>query len=494
MDPVSPASPPLTPPSDADLGAAIRRLSHASVLVVGDGMLDRYIYGDVERLSPEAPVPVLTVHRELALPGGAGNVVRNLGALGCAVAFISVVGDDQAGADLTGLIGGQPGVEPWLLVQGSRITTLKTRFVAQGQPIQGYQLLRADREDTRPIHPKLVERLLRIAREAMAATSLTVLSDYRKGALAGDTPALLIAHAAEIGRRVVADVHGPEYGRYAGADVILAAARDLSRATGLSVEGDDAVAAAAASLRVQHRFGAVLVTRAEDGMTLVDGDGAMHFPVEAAEVFDISGTGDTAMATLAAGLAVGLDLRVATRLANVAAGVVVGKIGTAVARPSDLLAAIAPQSRALCKIVTAEAAADRAERWRRAGARIGFTHGGFDPLRPGHVHMLEQARGACDRLVVAVDSDVCLRNRKGPTRPLQPELVRAARLATLPRVDLVVVQDDDSAAALLRALRPDLLVKGADPNGTIGEDAVLLEEWGGQVMLAELLPEGVAGH
>src|ERR1700722_5069110 len=155
MDPVSPDSPPPPPASDADLGAAVRRLSRASVLVVGDAMLDRYIYGDVERLSPEAPVPVLSVQRELSLPGGAGNVVRNLGALGSAVAFVSVVGDDTAGSDLTGLIGGQPGVEPWLLVQGSRITTMKTRFVAQGQPIQGYQLLRADREDTRPIHDKM---------------------------------------------------------------------------------------------------------------------------------------------------------------------------------------------------------------------------------------------------------------------------------------------------------------------------------------------------
>ncbi len=490
MDPVSPRP----PAPEADLVAAVGRLSRASVLVVGDAMLDRYVYGDVERLSPEAPVPVLNVQRELALPGGAGNVVRNLGALGSAVAFVSVVGDDQAGSDLTGLIGGQPGVEPWLLVQGSRITTLKTRFVAQGQPIQGYQLLRADREDTRPIHPKMVERLLRIARDAMAATSVTVLSDYRKGCLAGDTPAALIAAAAELGRRIVADVHGPDYSRYTGADVIVAAARDLARATSRSVAGDAAVAEAAALLRDRHRFGAVLVTRAEDGMTLVDAEGALHFPVQAADVFDISGTGDTAVATLAAGLAAGLAPRLAARLANIAAGVVVGKIGTAVARPGDLLAAIAPQGQALRKIVAADAAAELAGRWRRSGWRIGFTQGGFDPLRPGHVHMLEQARGACDRLVVAVENDAALRQRKGPPHPSQPELVRAARLATLPCVDLVVVQDEDSMAALLRAIRPDLLVNGADRGPPRDEHAELLEEWGGQVMLAELLPEGRAAH
>jgi D-beta-D-heptose 7-phosphate kinase/D-beta-D-heptose 1-phosphate adenosyltransferase len=181
-----------------DPAAAIDRLSKARVLVVGDAMLDRYIFGRVERLSPEAPVPVLTTATEHDEPGGAGNVVHNLCALGAATAFVSVVGDDAAGAELTGLIGGQPGVEPWLLVQGSRITTVKTRYIAQGTRQGGQQLLRTDREDTRPIHPRLSERLVRIARDAMAATSVLILSDYRKGVLAGDIPAQLIAaaHAA----------------------------------------------------------------------------------------------------------------------------------------------------------------------------------------------------------------------------------------------------------------------------------------------------------
>src|SRR4051794_27505243 len=177
--------PSLTDP-EADLAAAVRLLGRTSVLVVGDVMLDRYVYGQVERISPEAPVPILAVDRELAMPGGAGNVVRNLTALGAAVAFISVVGDDQAGSDLTGLIGGQPNVEPWLLVQGGRVTTLKTRYLSAGQ-----QLLRADREETSPIQTRLAERMVRIARDAMAATSITVLSDFQKGLLTGEVPALL---------------------------------------------------------------------------------------------------------------------------------------------------------------------------------------------------------------------------------------------------------------------------------------------------------------
>ena len=466
-----------------DLAAAVRRLARTSVLVIGDAMLDRYVYGAVQRISPEAPIPILTVEREVAVPGGAGNVVRNLTALGAAVAFVSVVGDDQAGSDLTGLVGGQPGVEPWLLVEGSRTTTVKTRYIANGQ-----QLLRADREQSTPIQSRLAERMLRIARDAMAATSITVLSDYAKGLLAGDVPAQLIAAAHAAGRRVIVDPKGADFSRYAGADVITPNRRELAEASGMPVETEADIVAAAQALRQRHGFRAVLVTRAESGMSLVDDSGAHHFPAEAAEVFDVSGAGDTVVATLAAALAAGLDLKIAARLANIAGGIVVGKIGTAVAREADLLAAISPQGGALRKIVSREAAAEQAERWHRRGWRIGFTNGCFDLLHPGHVHLLEQARAACDRLVVGLNSDASTRRLKGPTRPVQPEAARAAVLASLTAVDLVCIFDEDTPLELLTALRPEVLVKGADYTHDTVVGADLVEAWGGRVMLAELLP------
>ena len=398
----------------AALTDAVRRLARTSVLVVGDAMLDRYVYGAVNRVSPEAPIPILSVERDVAMPGGAGNVVRNLTALGAAVAFVSVVGDDQAGSDLTGLIGGQPNVEPWLLVQGGRTTTTKTRYIAQGQ-----QLLRADHEIAAAIHPKLAERLVRITQDALTATTLTVLSDYNKGVLSGDVPARIIAAARATGRRVIVDPKGRDYGRYAGADVITPNRRELALATGLPVDSEAALVHAARTLRDAHGFGAVLVTRAEDGMTLVaDGD-PIHFPAEAAEVFDVSGAGDTVVAALAAGLAGGLDLPVAARLANIAAGIVVGKVGTAVAREADLLAALSPQGGALRKVVTREQAAEQVERWRQRGWRTGFTNGCFDLLHPGHIHLLEQARSRCDRLVVGLNSDASVRRLKGAARPVQ---------------------------------------------------------------------------
>lgn len=465
------------------LADAVRRLARTSVMVIGDVMLDRYVYGTVERISPEAPIPILTVEREVAMPGGAGNVVRNLTALGAAVAFVSVVGDDQAGSDLTGLVGGQPGVEPWLLVQGARATTVKTRYVSQGQ-----QLLRSDREETGPVNPKLAERMMRIANDTLAATSVAILSDYNKGVLSGDIPVQLIAAAKAGGRRVVVDPKGPDYARYAGADVVTPNRKELAEATGLPVDDEAAIVAAATALREAHGFGAVLVTRAEDGMTLLDADGTHHFPAEAAEVFDVSGAGDTVVATLAAAMAAGLPLPMAARLANIAAGIVVGKVGTAVAREGDLLSALSPQGGALRKVVTREAAAEQVERWRRRGWRTGFTNGCFDLLHPGHVHLLEQARSQCDRLVVGLNSDASVRRLKGSSRPVQPEAARAAVLASLSAVDVVCVYDEDTPVETLAELRPDLLIKGADYTVETVVGADLVQGWGGRVWLAELLP------
>jgi len=466
-----------------ELPDAIHRLARASVLVIGDAMLDRYVYGRVSRVSPEAPVSILTEERELAMPGGAGNVVRNLTALGAAAAFISVVGDDQAGSDLTGLIGGQPNVEPWLLVEGGRTTTVKTRYLANGQ-----QLLRADREQVTSIAPHLAERVLRIARDAMAATSITVLSDYRKGVLSGGLAARLIAAAHQAGRRVIVDPKGADYAIYAGADVITPNRGELAEATHMPVETEAEIVAAAQALRERHGFGTVLVTRAQDGMTLVDAAEVHHFPAEAAEVYDVSGAGDTVLATLAAGLAAHLPMAIAVRLANIAAGIVVGKVGTAVAHEADLLEAISPRGGALRKIVTRQAAAEQIERWRHRGWRTGFTNGCFDLLHPGHVHLLEQARAACDRLVVGLNSDASVRRLKGLARPVQPEAARAAVLASLASVDLVCIFEEDTPEALLTELRPDVLVKGADYalDEVVGAD--LVRRWGGRVMLAELVP------
>src|ERR1700685_4004356 len=279
MNQISSSGPHSPDAPDPDLEAAIPRLAYGNVLIVGDVMLDRYIYGDVTRISVEAPVPILAIDREVAMPGGAGNVLRNLTALGAAAAFITVVGDDEAGSALTALIGGPANVEPWVVVAGGRATTEKTRFIAKG-----HQMLRADREQTDPIHPRLAERMVRIAVDAMAATSVTVLSDYGKGVLAGDVSAQLLAAAREHGRVLIVDPRGVDFSRYKGADIVMPNRPELAAATGMKVDSEAAIVAAATVLRERFEFGAVVVSRGNDGMTLVDADGAKHFPAEADEV------------------------------------------------------------------------------------------------------------------------------------------------------------------------------------------------------------------
>lgn len=473
----------MTEHDDGDLIAAIQTLPRASVLVVGDLMLDRYVYGRVARVSPEAPVPILTVSREIAMPGGAGNVVRNLTALEAATAFVSVVGDDQEGSDLTALIGGQPNVEPWLLVENGRATTVKTRYIAAGQ-----HLIRADRERTSLLPEKLGERLLRIASDAMAATSVTVLSDYRKGVLTPAITRALISGAKTLGRPIVVDPKGADWSQYAGADVITPNRRELAEAVGRELADEDDIVTAAREMIGRFGFGSVLCTRAEDGMSLVSDRTVRHYPAEAAEVYDVSGAGDTVVAALAAALAAGLPLTVAARISNIAGGLVVGKVGTAVARPDDLIDAVKPASGALRKVVTRQVAAEAAERWRQRGWRVGFTNGCFDLLHPGHIHLLEQCRAACDRLIVGMNADASVRRLKGATRPVQQEAARAAVLASLASVDLVVIYEEDTPLDLLDAIRPDLLVKGADYTHDTVVGAREVESWGGRVMLAELLP------
>jgi D-beta-D-heptose 7-phosphate kinase/D-beta-D-heptose 1-phosphate adenosyltransferase len=429
---------PSVPPA-ATLAGAIEKLVHASVLVVGDVMLDRYVFGTASRLSPEAPVPVLAVTRELALPGGAGNVVRNLTALGAAAALVSVVGDDQAGSDLTGLIGVQPNVEPWLLVQGSRCTTVKTRFVADGQ-----QLLRTDQETTKPIHTKLADRMLRIAGDALAATSVTVLSDYAKGVLAGATAGKIIEAARAAGRQVVVDPRGIDLDRFAGADVVVLTQRALEAATGMAVTTQPQIEAAARWLRLAHGFAAIVINRRADGLLLIAATESHAVAPPAGEMFDFTGAGDTAVAAVAATLATGQDLLTAVRIAALAIAVAAGQPGMALAPAADLIAMLTPDGRARRRIVSPAAAADQISVWRLAGLRTSLITAAAETLP---LVGLETLRHNCDRLVLAVEDATAD----------SPALAQAAAA-----FDLVCPYPAGARAETLELLRADLVLDGAD--------------------------------
>jgi len=467
----------------AELAKIVDRLPQGRVTVIGDAMLDRFVYGDVSRISPEAPVPVVAVTREAAVPGGAANVVHNVTALGGHSRFVAVIGGDHDGGDLRDLLAADANIEADLLEIPGRITTLKTRYIAAGQ-----HLIRADRETVAALDEAAAATVIVRATAHLSSGAVLVRSDYGKGVLAGETPQNLIKAAAGAGAVVIVDPKGRDYGRYRGADMITPNRKELHEATGMEVGTEDGIVEAAATLLRLHQFGAVLVTRSEDGMSLVTREGAQHFPAEAAEVYDVSGAGDTVIATLSLAMSVGAAVPEAVRLANIAAGVAVGKVGTATVRPDELLAALNPETGTARKIVTLAAAAETAERWRQRGWRVGFTNGCFDLLHPGHVHVLEQARANCDRLIVGLNADASITRLKGPTRPVQNEHARAAVLASLTTVDLVCVFGEDTPVTLIEAIRPSLLVKGADytPETVVG--GTFVQSYGGRIMLARLLP------
>jgi D-beta-D-heptose 7-phosphate kinase/D-beta-D-heptose 1-phosphate adenosyltransferase len=477
--------------AETDLASLLERMGEARVVCVGDVMLDRFVEGAVERISPEAPIPVLSVKRERTAPGGAANVARNIAALGAECRLVSAVGADAAAEELHALLGAQAGIRPLLTAVPGRPTAVKTRYIA-GRA----QLLRADREDLSAL-PEEAGAALRDAalaqlKGAEAETpGALILSDYGKGVLTPGLIADLIAAARAAGVPVIVDPKGRDYRRYAGADFVTPNRAELALASGETGADDAAVTRACRTLAAECDLGGVLATRSEAGMTLYrrDGDRAEHLKARAREVFDVAGAGDTVVAALAVGLALGLEAREAAALANRAAGIVVAKAGTAVAYPGDLLNDSYEErlAGAEAKLLTQHEAEDRVAAWRRAGKRVGFTNGCFDLLHPGHVSLIAQARAACDRLVVGLNSDASVARLKGPGRPVQDEASRAAVLGALADVDAVVIFGEDTPLALIEALLPDVLVKGADytKDRVVGAEAV--EAAGGRVLLADLV-------
>ncbi len=474
----------------SELARSIEHLAEAPVVCVGDLMLDRYVHGRVERISPEAPIPVIRVERETSMLGGAGNVVANLAALGARTRFASVVGDDDAGTRILRLLARDHGDTDQcrIIREPGRQTTVKIRYVANNQ-----QLLRADSETIAPIAATTADALVADLRRALPAARALVLSDYGKGVLQPHVvgSAITAARAARV--PVVVDPKGTDFSAYRGADVVTPNRRELGAAARMPVSSHTAVVAAAQRLIETCGFGAVVATLSEDGLSVVQADGTVtHVAAETREVFDVSGAGDTVVAVLAAALAGRVELVKAARLANVAAGIVIGKVGTAVVRASEITEALHAQEwrDREAKVLGLDEILERVARWRRRGFRVGFANGCFDLLHPGHIHLLDQAAAACDRLVVGLNSDQSVRRLKGERRPVQSESARATVLASLASVDAVTIFADDTPIALIEAIRPDVLVKGADYRIDQVVGGAFVQSYGGRVLLAGL----AAGH
>lgn len=472
-----------------DFEKHLSALGRQIVLVVGDLMLDEFVYGDVSRISPEAPTPVIAVNRTETVIGGAGNVARNIAALGARCIFVGVVGDDEGGQMVTATLNGEKKIEAHLVIDATRPTTRKVRFVSEHHSTH---LLRADWEMAQPVAPANERKLIDLALNVLPKVGAVVLSDYAKGALTPGLIRAVIDAANKAGKPVIVDPKAKDYSIYAGATLIKPNRKELADATRMAAITDGDVATAAASLMQAVATRAVLVTRSEAGMTLVTDKAApVHVPAYPVRIRDVSGAGDTVVAVLALMLAMKADFEAAMRAANAAASVVVGKRGTATATVAELRSRILPASTLAAeeKIIFDWSLIDeRLADWRRAGLRIGFTNGCFDLLHPGHVKILAGARGACDRLIVGLNGDASVTRLKGQGRPVQDAQSRAEVLAALEAVDLVVVFDEDTPLKLIERVRPTVLVKGADykEDEVVGGDVV--RKNGGEVVLIELVP------
>jgi D-beta-D-heptose 7-phosphate kinase/D-beta-D-heptose 1-phosphate adenosyltransferase len=429
------------------LVSSIEKYSGSVLVCVGDVMLDHFVYGDVVRISPEAPIPVLSVDHDQFMLGGAGNVVRNLTSLGAKVVFVTVTGDDEAAGVIEGLLASLPNCEPHVIRDSRRPTTVKTRYLSHGQ-----QLLRVDAENASPLAAEVFEQVIASFQRCLSKVDVVLLSDYAKGVLSGAYSQCLIAAGRDAAKPVFVDPKGRDFSRYQGAALIKPNLKELSEATGLPISSDADIERAARRLIDDCGTPAVLVTRGASGMMLVrENEPAASFRSRAREVYDVSGAGDTVAATIALSTAAGFSLEDSVEVACVAAGLVVGKVGTATLTQSELMRELesAEVFSSEEKIMGLNEARLRIHRWRKMGLSVGFASGYFGVATAAGVGLLRQAKQRCDRLIVGLSGS-----------PDQQD--RSSVLASFASVDLVIPCGDAGTAGLIEELRPDIVIGPID--------------------------------
>ncbi len=474
------------------LDATSQHFAQQHILVVGDLMLDRYIWGEVSRVSPEAPVPVVSINRQTEGLGGAANVALNLVELGAQVSIAGCVGKDAAGATLQTILNEKHIDAAGVISVSCRPTTTKTRIVGGHQ-----QMLRLDEECIKAIDEVFETQLIHQI-DAISKRKLTgiILSDYAKGVLSKRVCQHVIALAHQLRIPVAVDPKGREFIKYQGATFISPNLRELAEASSVPVTNNSALLLQGQNFVKLLKLDFLALTQGKDGIALLRGPdkSIQHCAAKAKEVFDVSGAGDTVIAVLMAGLLAGLDPRHCIELANVAAGIVVGKVGTVPILRAELLKALSKRTAATHtedKICSLAAAQVQIQKWRKQGERIVFTNGCFDILHAGHVDYLQQARKEGDYLIIGLNTDASIARLKGPTRPVVPEKQRAKILASLASVDQVIFFEEDTPLALIQAISPDVLCKGADyaEADIVGADFVKAQ--GGRVLRIDLV-DGVS--
>jgi len=454
-----------------DFDALSRAIVHQTVLCIGDLMLDEFVYGEVSRISPEAPAPVIAVQRTETNVGGAG-----------------MIGEDDAGKSLKSALAQEGLIESILICDPARPTTRKVRFVSEHFSTH---MLRADWELASPAAAEIEQKLIDAILPLLKRSDIVLLSDYAKGVLTPRAIRNVIDAARKLGKRTIVDPKSSNLAIYRGATVLTPNLKEFTEATRIRGDSTTELATAAQDVMQLADCEAVLITQGERGMTLVPREGEpVHVPALPVKVRDVSGAGDTVAAALAVALAAGADWEIALRTANAAAAVAVSKKGTAVVSLAELRRKILPHAflAAEEKIVAANDLGAQLAEWRKQELRIGFTNGCFDILHPGHVKILTAARAACDRLIVGLNSDASVKRLKGEGRPVQDERARAEVLAALEAVDLVVVFNQDTPLDLIAEIKPSVLVKGGDYSREQVVGHEIVEANGGEVLLVDLLP------
>jgi len=438
------------------------------LLVVGDLMIDHYLWGSCERISPEAPVQVVNVNSESSVLGGAGNVINNLRALGAKVDVISVVGGCEISDELKKLLNNINVNTQYLITQKDRITSKKSRIIAAQQ-----QVVRYDRESSDEISAESQKQILDSFTSIIANYDGVLLSDYGKGVLTSSLTHSLITVANKAGKKVMVDPKGLDYSKYKGAYLLTPNKKEASEATQVSINDEASLTQAITQLKVECDLTVSLITLSEQGVAIYDDELRTH-PTVAREVYDVTGAGDTVLASLGFALACGVDIDDAVEFSNLAAGVVVGKIGSATATLNEIIEYESSLNKSTSDehIKTLSEITILSEELKARGKKIIFTNGCFDILHAGHVRYLETAKSYGDVLILGLNSDRSVKALKGKNRPINIQLDRAYILAALEAVDYVVVFDDDTPYELIKAVKPHTLVKGGDYEGkvVVGQD------------------------
>ena len=454
----------------------LNSIKDVPVLCIGDIMLDSFIEGHVERISPEAPVPILRVDKEEQMLGGVGNVYSNLKALGCDTHLVSVVGNDQTGFDIAKFFKKDDNIT--LIYENDRTTTKKTRFRSGNQ-----QLLRVDEEITTPINTNTISNVLNAIRMILQKTKVVIISDYNKGLLANCCQDIInLAHKYQ--NIVLVDPKGKDYHKYLNADIITPNMNELTEVSKVKLGGISSIEMAAKELIKNHKFKTVVVKRSEKGILVVNNK-TTEIKGKKREVFDVSGAGDTVISTLAAVLARGHSVETAAEFANIAGGIVVTKQNTATVSVNEIIHELKDVEHS--KIIDRNDIEMLSKSLKDKGLKIGFSNGVYDLIHFGHIETIKQSKSFCDFLIIGVNNDASVKRLKGESRPILNEIARSNLLAALEYVNAVVIFDEDTPLNLIKSIKPDVLIKGADYNieNIVGGDFV--QSYGGEIKFTDIV-------